>query len=167
VKDVSSVLDLPRSLKPGEYAWQDTEVAAGPLRIFVDLETALVHVLRGNVEIGRAAIIFGSDNKPTPTGIFRISQKNKDHVSNIYNVPMPYMLRLTWDGIAIHATDIRGRSSTHGCIGLPEEFAALLFQEAELGTQVLVTRVVLSDEHLRVNGGLHGLMGLLSMREIT
>ncbi len=165
VRDVRSVLDLPRSLKPGEHAWQDSEPAAGPLRIFIDLETALVHVLRGRVEIGRAKIIFGSDNKPTPTGTFRILQKSENHVSNIYHVPMPYMLRLTWDGVAIHSTDVRGRTATHGCVGVPERFATRLFQEAGIGTEVVVTRVEISNEHLRMNGGLHGLLGLLSLRE--
>ncbi len=165
VGDVRSVLDLPRPLKPGEHAWQDSESDAGPLRIFIDLETALVHVLRGSVEIGRAKIISGSDNKPTPTGTFRISQKSENHVSNIYHVPMPYMLRLTWDGVAIHATDVRGRSATNGCVGVPESFAARLFQEAGIGTEVLVTRVEISNHNLRMNGGLHGLLGLLSLRD--
>jgi lipoprotein-anchoring transpeptidase ErfK/SrfK len=165
LEEVRSVLDLPRSLKPGEHAWHDAESITGPLRIFIDLESELVHVLRGGTEIGRAKIISGSDNKPTPTGAFRILQKSEDHVSNIYHVPMPYMMRLTWDGVAIHATDVRGRSATNGCVGVPEDFAARLFKEVRLGTEVVVTRVEIPDRHLRMNGGLHGLLGLLSLRE--
>jgi hypothetical protein len=160
--EVRSVLDLGRPLEPGEFAW-DEAAADGPVRIFVDLDTELLHVFRAGTEIGRARIIYGSEDHPTPTGTFRILQKREDHVSNLYNAPMPYMMRLTWDGVAIHATDVRGRFATHGCIGVPEEFAALLFGEAGIGTGVVVSRVRIPAWHLRLNGGMGGFMGLLSL----
>lgn len=165
VSEVRSVLDLPRSFKPGEHAWLDAEYARGPLRIFIDLETELVHVVRGDTEIGRARTIFGTDDHPTPVGNFRILQKREEHVSNIYHVPMPYMMRLTWDGVAIHATDVRGRSATHGCVGVPDEFAARLFKEAKIGTEVVVARVEMPETQLEENGGVPGLLGLLSIRD--
>src|SRR3546814_5545046 len=67
------------------------------------LDAALIHVYRAGNEIGRSSIIYGYDDKPTPTGVYPILQKDIDHVSNIYKgAPMPWMLRLTWTGISIH-----------------------------------------------------------------
>ncbi|MEP3765283.1 MAG: L,D-transpeptidase family protein, partial [Marinomonas sp.] len=53
--------------------------------------------------------------------------------------PMPYMMRLTNDGIAIHASDVKWGWGTRGCIGVPLEFARLLFAQAKLGDRVIVT----------------------------
>lgn len=136
---VKSVLALDRSLQHGDYAWSDEGVAAGPLLITVDLASQLISVYRGGVEIGRAVILYGATDKPTPTGEFTITQKKRDHISNLYNAPMPYMLRLTNDGVAIHGSNVEWGSATHGCIGVPEEFAALLFEQATLGTRVLIS----------------------------
>jgi lipoprotein-anchoring transpeptidase ErfK/SrfK len=136
---VHTVLSLDRSIDAGDYAWNAAGVPAGPLRIVVDLDVHRIYVYRAGVEIGRASIIYGDDEKPTPTGIFPILQKRERHVSNLYGAPMPYMMRLTWDGIAIHGSDVDYDYATHGCVGVPEEFAALLFGEAKLGDQVLIT----------------------------
>jgi lipoprotein-anchoring transpeptidase ErfK/SrfK len=91
------------------------------------------------VEIGRAAILYGADDKPTPAGTFTILEKKRHHVSNLYGAPMPYMMRLTWDGVAIHGSEVEWGSATHGCVGVPSEFAALLFAAARKGDPVLVT----------------------------
>jgi hypothetical protein len=136
---VKSVLSLDRSLQHGDYAWSDEGVAAGPLLITVDLSSQLLSVYRGGVEIGRAVILYGATDKPTPTGEFKVTQMKRDHISNLYNAPMPYMLRLTNDGVAIHGSNVEWGSATHGCIGVPEEFAALLFEQARLGTRVLIS----------------------------
>jgi lipoprotein-anchoring transpeptidase ErfK/SrfK len=69
-----------------------------PRAIVVDVQTQVVYVYRGGVEIGRSAILYGADDKPTPTGSFKILQKKRHHVSNLYGAPMPYMMRLTMDG---------------------------------------------------------------------
>ncbi len=79
----------------------------------------VVSIFRDGYEIGTAAIIYGADNMPTPLGVFPILQKDATHVSNLYDAPMPYMLRLTNDGVAIHASDVRYGNATHGCIGVP------------------------------------------------
>ena len=71
--------------------------------------------------------------------MFPITEKDKDHVSNLYEAPMPYMLRLTNDGVAIHATKVENGYVTHGCVGVPEGFAAKLFATARLGDRVIVT----------------------------
>ena len=137
---VRGILTPDRPLGPRDYVWEASGVPAGPLRIVVDLSAEMLYVYRGGIEIGRTYIIYGADDKPTPTGIFPILQKRKDHVSNLYDAPMPYMMRLTWDGIAIHGSAVAADAATHGCIGIPEEFAAILFREAKLGDRVMVTR---------------------------
>jgi hypothetical protein len=76
--------------------------------------------------------------------VFTILQKHEDHYSNLYNAaPMPYMQRLTWDGIAIHAGRLPGYPASHGCVRLPYDFARMLFAETKTGLTVVV-----SDEKL-------------------
>jgi hypothetical protein len=137
---VAGILAPNAPLRAGDYVWETEGVAPGPLTIVVDLGTERLYAYQGGVEIGRAFIMYGADEKPTPTGTFTILEKDADHISNLYNAPMPYMLRLTWDGVAIHGSEVDERYATHGCIGVPDEFAALLFARASLGTRVLVTR---------------------------
>ena len=125
-------------LHPGEYAWDDEAVPAGRPLVVVNLKAQLLSVYRSGYEIGRARIIYGADNMPTPTGTFPILQKDADHVSNLYDAPMPFMLRLTMDGISIHASKIAANYATHGCIGLPKEFAEVLFANVKVGDKVVV-----------------------------
>lgn len=136
----NGVLAIDRWLRPGEFAWNDDGVPAGETIIAVDLRQRLLAVYRSGYEIGRTSIIYGADNKPTPTGAFPILQKKRHHVSNLYGAPMPYMMRLTNDGVAIHAAEVQDASATHGCIGVPEEFAAMLFSEAKLGDRVFIVK---------------------------
>ena len=98
-----------------------------------------ISVFRDGYEIGAAVITFGDSIKPTPTGTFSITQKDADHISNIYFTPMPYMLRLTNDGISIHGTEVEWGWGTRGCIGIPNEFAKLLFEQVKLGDKVIIT----------------------------
>src|SRR3546814_3425959 len=67
-------------------------------------------------------------------------EKDEDHVSNLYDAPMPYMLRLTNDGVAIHGSEVEWGLATHGCIGIPTKFAALLFSQAGLVDHVIITK---------------------------
>jgi hypothetical protein len=136
---VSSVLGLEHWLRAGEYAWDDQGVPPGPMKIVVDLKARQLHAYRGGIEIGRSSIMYGDDEKPTPLGIFPILQKKRHHISTLYGAPMPYMLRLTWDGISIHSSDVKDDYATHGCVGVPDEFAALLFAQAGVGDYVMVT----------------------------
>jgi len=135
---IRSVLQPDAPINAGDYAWNSDGVPAGPILIAVDLEAQRLYAYRGGVEIGRSSILYGADDKPTPTGTFPILQKKRHHISNLYGAPMPYMLRLTMDGIAIHGSEVEDGSATHGCIGLPDEFAALLFAEAKIGDRVII-----------------------------
>jgi len=136
---VKRILQIDEPFVHGYYKWDDEGVPEGELVVTVDLQAESISVFRAGYEIGAAVITFGDSEKPTPTGVFPISQKSKDHVSNIYGSPMPYMLRLTNDGVAIHASDVKWGWGTRGCIGVPEEFARLLFEQAKLGDRVIVT----------------------------
>ena len=131
-------LTIGRQLLHGEYVWNDEGAPAGPVTMLVDLSAQTLSVFRGGQEIGRAVILYGTDENPTPTGSFTVLEKDVDHESTIYDARMPYMLRLTNDGIAIHGSNVRYGSASRGCVGVPEEFAQLLFAQARVGDQVTI-----------------------------
>ncbi|HEX8526213.1 L,D-transpeptidase family protein [Allosphingosinicella sp.] len=136
---VVSELAIDHWLRPGEFAWNDEGVPPGETTIVVNIRARVLSVYRGGIEIGRSSIIYGADNKPTPHGTFPILEKDADHVSNLYDAPMPHMLRLTWDGVAIHGSPELGDTvATRGCVGLPREFAALLFPTVDVGDRVII-----------------------------
>jgi lipoprotein-anchoring transpeptidase ErfK/SrfK len=137
-RPVRSILNIPRRMHYGDYRWDDKGVPAGPTWVRVDLKSQTLSVFRGGHEIGTAVILYGADSVPTPTGKFPILAKIKDHRSATYDAPMPYTLRLTADGVSIHASNVRWGYATHGCIGIPEAFAAKLFGAAALGDEVLI-----------------------------
>lgn len=136
---VKRVLEIDGPFRHGDYVWNDDGVPAGPVVITVDLAAQTMSVFRDGYEIGAAVITYGADDKPSPLGVFPITQKKKDHISNLYGAPMPYMLRLTNDGVAIHGSNVNIDAATHGCIGVPTAFAKLLFAEARLGDKVIIT----------------------------
>lgn len=132
-------LDIPHWLQPGEYVWRPEGAPAGPVQIVVNIRARVLSVYRGGIEIGRSSLIYGADNKPTPIGSFPILEKRRDHRSNLYDAPMPHMMRLTWDGVALHGSPaLADDLATRGCVGLPREFAALLFDVVDVGDEVLV-----------------------------
>ena len=136
---IKRILDIDEPLQHGDYAWDDKGVPDGQLLITVDLKAQTLSVFRGGYEIGVAVILFGGNGKPTPTGTFPITEKDADHISNLYHVPMPYMMRLTNDGIAVHGSEVEWGYATHGCVGVPTEFAKLLFDQVKLGDIVIIT----------------------------
>ena len=87
---------------------------------------------------GATVLLNGTDENPTPLGNFTITHKDRDHESNIYDARMPFMMRLTDDGIAIHGSQVVYGRASRGCIGVPDEFAALLFAQARLGDRVVI-----------------------------
>lgn len=133
------VLTVEGPFRHGDYVWDDEGVPPGEVIITVDLKAQTVAVFRGGYQIGAAVILYGADNYPTPLGTFRITQKKVHHISNLYNAPMPYMMRLTDDGVAIHASEVEWGNATHGCVGVPLAFAKLVFAQAKLGTRVIIT----------------------------
>ena len=137
---VKRILPIEGAIKYGEWHWDEQGApATGATVVTVDLKANVLSVFRDGYEIGATAILTGFGDKPTPLGVFPITEKDRDHVSSLYDAPMPYMLRLTNDGISIHATKVENGYVTHGCIGIPDAFAAKLFAAAKLGDRVIVT----------------------------
>lgn len=137
---VKRVLKIDGPFRHGDFVWnEDGAPATGPIIITVDLRAQTLSVFRAGYEIGAAVILYGATDKPSPLGAFPITQKDADHVSNLYDAPMPYMLRLTSDGVAIHGSDVKWGKATHGCIGVPTPFAQKLFGATKLGDVVVIT----------------------------
>ncbi len=101
----------PKALKPGEFVWHPGIAPAGPIVVIVSLDDQLAFVYRNGVEIGYSTVSSGKSGHDTPTGVFTILQKDRDHHSSKYNnASMPYTQRLTWDGVALHAGGLPGLS---------------------------------------------------------
>jgi hypothetical protein len=137
-RPVRSLLETKGAMRYGDYRWDEDGVPPGPVWVRVDLAGQMISVFRGADEIGTAVILYGTDGKPTPTGNFPILARAVRHQSTLYDAEMPYMLRLTGDGVAIHASAVRFGAATHGCIGVPEAFAAKLFAVVKRGDPVSI-----------------------------
>ncbi|WP_375394663.1 L,D-transpeptidase [uncultured Sphingomonas sp.] len=128
-------------LKPGEYLWAPEIAPAGPVTVIVSLKTQKAYAYRNGVAIGVSTVSTGTRGHATPTGVFTVLQKYADHVSNQYKgAAMPFMQRLTWGGIAMHAGNLPGYPASHGCIRLPLAFAKLLFGITRMGVTVVITQ---------------------------
>ncbi|HEX8446320.1 MAG TPA: L,D-transpeptidase family protein [Sphingomonas sp.] len=137
---IRHILPVPGVMRIGDTYWDETGAPAGPIVVTIDLQAKVLSIFRAGYEIGTAAIIYGGDDKPTPLGVFPITEKDADHVSNIYHAPMPYMQRLTDDGISIHGSPrMEPGLMTHGCVGVPTDFARRLFKATKIGDKVVVT----------------------------
>ncbi|MDR2858510.1 MAG: L,D-transpeptidase [Novosphingobium sp.] len=135
-----SVVETVRAMQPGQYLWAPEIAPAGPVMIIVSLRDQRAYVYRNGLPIGISTVSTGKEGHVTPTGVFTILQKRVDHKSNLYNnAPMPYMQRLTWDGIALHAGNLPGYPASHGCIRLPRAFAQKLYEITNLGLTVVIT----------------------------
>ena len=126
-------------LKPGQFTWHPDRSPVGPVAIIVSLPDQLVHVYRNGIRIAVSTCSTGKPGHATPTGVFTILQKDKNHHSSTYNnAPMPNMNRLTWSGVALHAGKLPGYPASHGCVRLPVEFSKLLFTVTHVGTPVII-----------------------------
>jgi hypothetical protein len=142
-KESAPVGTDPAKLKPGEFIWDAAAAPEGPLVIVVSLPEQIARVYRNGVQIGVAKVSTGKPGHRTPTGIFTILNKDKDHLSKTYdNAPMPYSERLTWDGIALHAGGVPGYPESHGCVHMPTRFAELLFGITSVGMTVVIANEV-------------------------
>jgi hypothetical protein len=128
------------ALAPGAFRWLNDGPVAGPVYMIISIQRQMIHVYDGDRLIGMASVSTGKPGHSTPKGDFGILQKARFHRSNKYsNAPMPFMQRLTWDGVALHAGHNPGYPASHGCIRLPYAFAQQLFALTRIGTPVEVT----------------------------
>ena len=131
------------TLKPGEYIWEPERAPEGPLLIVASITEQVAYVYRNGICIARSSVSTGRPGHSTPTGVFTILEKEVHHTSSIYKgAEMPYMERVTWGGIALHAGDLPGYPDSHGCVRLPLEFSKLLF-----GVTMKGATVIIADTH--------------------
>jgi hypothetical protein len=115
--------------------------AKGPLQIIISIEDQRISLYDNAELIARSSVSTGVPSHPTPLGIFTVISKQRWHRSNIYsNAPMPYMQRITWSGIALHAGVLPGYPASHGCIRLTDSFATRLWHLTKRGTRVIIAR---------------------------
>jgi hypothetical protein len=133
-------IDTPiNELKKGEFLWMGEAVSTGPVAMVVSITEQRAYVYRNGILIGATTVSTGRPGHQTPTGVFTVLQKQKEHRSTIYDgAPMPYMERLTWGGVALHAGGLPGYPESHGCIHLPSEFARRLFEISPNGMTVVI-----------------------------
>jgi hypothetical protein len=135
-----SILEVVPTLKTGQFAWASDAAPEGPGLLIVNLATQRAILFRNGVPIGASTISTGRPGYETPTGVFTVLEKKREHYSRTYdNASMPNMQRLTWKGIALHAGNLPGYPASHGCIRLPYKFSDLLFGATRLGMTVIIT----------------------------
>ncbi len=127
------------NLKPGQYTWEAPKESKGAVDIVIHLGAQTLSVYQDGLPIGRSTISSGSKGRETPAGIYMILEKNLTHHSNKYHeASMPFMERLTWSGLAIHAGNTPGHPESHGCVHVPEDFARKLYEVTQEGDTVLI-----------------------------
>ena len=129
-----------RALRTGQYRWSPYPNDLRPVRVAVDLVAQRAYVFQGDALVGISTVSTGRRGHETPAGAFPILQKQSFHRSNLYsNAPMPFMQRLTWGGVALHAGHVPRTRASHGCIRLPYGFAHGLFGLTRVGAMVVVS----------------------------
>jgi len=134
----------PKARRPSaktEAAVKETNAKPqGPLIIAVSIDQQKVRVYDANGLFAESPVSTGMKGHSTPMGVFSVIQKNKMHRSNIYSgAPMPYMQRITWSGIALHAGVLPGYPASHGCIRMPMAFAVKMWNWTRMGARVVIT----------------------------
>ena len=141
-KDINKGQQVPpgTELKPNEYVWNPDASPNGAVGIIVDLTHQTIHVYRDGKQIGLATVSTGIKSHPTSAGTYTILTKNLTYHSEAYHeASMPFMERLTWDGMAIHGGNNPGKPSSHGCIHVPLDFAEKLYGLTQPGDTVLIS----------------------------
>src|SRR5437763_7344139 len=118
---------------------QPEDPPKGPLQIIISIADQRVSLFDNGALIARSSVSSGTQGHPTPLGVFSVISKQRWHRSNIYSAaPMPYMQRITWSGIALHAGVVPGHPASHGCIRLKNDFAIRLWHLTKRGTRVII-----------------------------
>jgi hypothetical protein len=126
--------------KTGRAADKSPPIPSGPLHIIVSIDKQRATLFADGRPVASTAISSGTAGHPTPMGVFTVIQKDRHHVSNLYDASMPYMQRITWSGSALHQGPLPGYPASHGCVRLTESFAQLLWKTTKMGARIIVTR---------------------------
>ncbi|MDR0181984.1 L,D-transpeptidase family protein [Lysobacter arvi] len=131
----------PLSARSADFVWMEGEVREGPVLVVVSLDAQRAYVYRGAARIAVSNVSTGRPGFETPQGVYTVLEKRREHYSNLYDdAPMPFMQRLTWGGLALHAGALPGRPASHGCIRLPYAFAEKLFGVTSRDTTIVIAR---------------------------
>src|SRR5215212_6840892 len=123
----------------GSVESNKSRTAGEPIMAVVSLRNQQITLYDANGWILRAPVSSGQKGRETPAGIFSVIQKEAEHYSNLYDdAYMPHMQRITWSGIALHGGALPGYPASHGCVRMPFDFAARLFEATRLGLRVIV-----------------------------
>src|SRR5437899_4485945 len=139
-----TVPQRPRVRRPQakriEAPAKESSKPQGPLIISISVDKQSLKIYDANGFFAETPISTGTRGHPTPMGVFSVIQKHKFHRSNIYSgAPMPYMQRITWSGVAIHAGVLPGYPASHGCIRMPMAFAVKMWNWTRMGARVVIT----------------------------
>jgi hypothetical protein len=126
--------------KAGRAADKAPPIPSGPLHVIVSIDKQRATLFADGQPVASTAISSGTHDHPTPMGVFTVIQKDRHHISNLYDASMPYMQRITWSGSALHQGPLPGYPASHGCVRLTESFAQLLWKTTKMGARVIVTR---------------------------
>jgi hypothetical protein len=132
---------------PKEDVAKDAHKPQGPLIIAISIEKQVLKIYDANGYFAETPISTGMRGHSTPMGVFSVIEKQKYHRSNIYSgAPMPYMQRITWSGVAMHAGVLPGYPASHGCIRMPMNFAMKVWGWTRMGARVVITPGELTPE---------------------
>jgi len=136
---VTDRINVP--VRKPKYTGPVRQPVRGQLQIVISIPDQRMDVFDGVRRIASTRVSTGKRGHATPKGVFSVIQKNRRHFSNIYNnAPMPFMQRLTWSGIALHAGNVPRYPASHGCIRMPYGFAQKLFGLTSRRAQIVVNR---------------------------
>jgi hypothetical protein len=106
--------------------------------MIIDLTEQRIYAIEDGEVVIESRVSTGKKGYDTPAGNFKILEKQVHHISNIYNLPMPFMMRLTNYGVAIHQGYVPDYPASHGCIRVPRDYAGEIFDWAPVGTPVYI-----------------------------
>lgn len=146
--------------------WDGDDVK-GPSKIRIVRAEQKAYFYKGGVLVGAAPISTGDLDHSTPSGRYKVTEKDVDHESSLYGMiknratgqvinnnadirkhkpgpgeyfehaPMPNFMRFN-HGIGMHTGYLPGYAASHGCVRLPDYMAAKFYENSKVGTPVIV-----------------------------
>jgi lipoprotein-anchoring transpeptidase ErfK/SrfK len=108
----------------------------------VDKSSSTVRWVVDGKVLRTMAVRFGASYTPTREGLFNVGWKSRDHVSKLYDSPMPFAMFFS-GGQAVHySSDFAARGyagASHGCVNV-RDLAGMqwLFDQVALGDKVVI-----------------------------